>query len=62
MLSETIERGYVLEIPVSSDRRTYHDERWFLEKETGVVFSLVGPEERWRGFWGEVEFPNAKTV
>ena len=62
MLGETIERGYVLEIPVSSDRRTYEDERWFLEKDSGVVFRLVGPGERWVGLWSEVEFPEARTI
>ena len=62
MLGETIERGYVIEIPISSDHPTYEDEKWFLEKDTGVVFRLVGRGERWIGLWDEVEFPEARTI
>jgi len=49
MLSESIERGFVREIPVtrraSLQRHCDSFERWFVEYESGEIYSLKSPGE-----------------
>lgn len=54
MLRQAIERGYVEEISVALRREVSQVERWYRDKETGDVYSLVPPEGAARGFWGPV--------
>jgi hypothetical protein len=55
MLSEAISRGYVEQIPVMKPSRFLRTEEWYRDKETGDIYSLVGPEEKMRGRWAKVE-------
>jgi hypothetical protein len=59
MLGEATERGHVLEIAPSSVGCVARVERWFVEKESGVVFRLIEPDPPVAGEWSEVEFPEA---
>jgi hypothetical protein len=59
MLGEATERGHVLEIAPSSVGREAWGERWFVEKESGVVFRLIEPDPPIAGEWSEVEFSEA---
>jgi hypothetical protein len=59
MLSEAIARGFVHEIPVSRRptlKRYYTNPtvRWFIEYESGDIYSLLGPGERSCGTWEPV--------
>lgn len=59
MLSEAIDRGFVREIPVpyrSTSELRYSDssERWFVECESGAIYSLCAPGERSCGTWQPV--------
>jgi hypothetical protein len=46
ILSETIERGFVEEVPVMIARPVpSRAERWDRDKETGEIYSLTPPEE-----------------
>ncbi len=56
MLSETIERGFVEEVPVMITRPVpSHTERWYRDKETGEIYSLIPPEAPSQGCWERVE-------
>jgi hypothetical protein len=55
MLSETIERGFVEEVPVMITRTVPMVERWYRDKETGEIYSLIPPEAPSRGAWERVE-------
>jgi hypothetical protein len=55
MLSEAISGGYVEHIPVMKPDRFSPDEEWYRDKETGEIYSLVGPEEKMRGQWERVD-------
>jgi hypothetical protein len=55
MLSESISRGYVEQIPVMKPNRWVPREEWYREKETGEVYSLVPPAEKSRGQWVKVD-------
>ena len=55
MLSEAIARGYVEKIPVIKPDPFILDEEWYRDKETGEVYSLVGPHEKSRGQWIRVD-------
>jgi hypothetical protein len=59
MLGEATERGHVLEIAPSGIWCEASGERWFVEKDTGVVFRLLEPDPPAAGEWSEVEFPEA---
>ena len=48
-------RGYVEQIPVLKRNRFLPTEEWYRDKETGEVYSLVGPEERIRGHWSKID-------
>jgi hypothetical protein len=61
MLGEAIERGHVNEIQPGSVGRDARIERWFVEKETSVVFRLIEPDPPAAGDWSEVEFPDWPT-
>jgi hypothetical protein len=55
MLSEAVSGGYVEQIPVMKPNRFLPTEEWYLDKETGEIYSLVGPEEKIRGHWVKVD-------
>jgi hypothetical protein len=55
-IKNSIEQGVVKEISPSSDMAAGWDEKWFVEKSTGVVFRLVSPDPPSGRFWSEVEF------
>lgn len=54
MLSQATERGYVEEVPVAVKREVSQVERWYKDKETGDVYSLIPPEAAARGYWGPI--------
>jgi hypothetical protein len=54
MLRQAIERGYVEEVPVTLKREVSQVERWYRDKETGDIYSLIPPESATRGCWGPV--------
>jgi hypothetical protein len=54
MLTEAIERGFVEELQ-SQKNAMGERARLFREIETGVVYALGDPGERWFGSWWEVE-------
>ncbi len=64
MLSESIERGFVEEIP-NTWKGVGRFVKWFREKSTGVVYALEEPDDHSRGSWWELEpkdlFPD-KTI
>ena len=55
MLSEAISGGHVEQIPVIKRNRYLPAEEWYRDKETGEIYSLVGPEEKMRGRWSKVD-------
>lgn len=55
MLSEAISGGYVEQIAVMKPNRFLPTEEWYRDKETGEVYSLLGPEEQIRGHWTRVD-------
>jgi hypothetical protein len=55
MLSESISRGYVEQIPVMKPQRWVPNEEWYRDKETGEIYSLVPPEEKDRGQWIKID-------
>jgi hypothetical protein len=52
-LSEAISRGYVEQVPViKRPNRFSLKQEWYRDKETGEIYSLIGPrrkEPRWVG-------------
>ena len=62
MLAESIERGFVEEIP-NTWKGPGRYVRWFREKSTGVVYALEEPNAPSRGTWWKLEpeelFPEA---
>lgn len=58
MLSEAMDRGFVREIPVTyrHPEQHYYDppERWFIETQSGTIYSLSSPGERSCGVWQPV--------
>jgi len=61
MLSEAIQRGFVREIPVTrqlpeGQLYPHATERWFLDIDSGEIYSLSDPGERSCGQWNHVEF------
>ena len=61
MLSETIERGFVEEVPVMITRPVpSHAERWYREKETGEIYSLTPPEAPSQGAWERIDIEELK--
>jgi hypothetical protein len=56
MLSEAISRGYVEQIPVMKRLNRFSLKReWYRDKETGEIYSLLGPDGKIRGSWDRVE-------
>src|SRR5437762_13130393 len=55
MLSEAISGGYIEQIPVMNPNRFLPTEEWYRDKQTGDIYSIVGPEERMRGRWLKVD-------
>ena len=60
MLSEAIDRGFVQEIPESrrptpTFYHVDHSERWFIDYESGDIYSLHGPGERSCGYWHPID-------
>jgi hypothetical protein len=55
MLSEAIRRGFVEEIPVSRRSNMSSEEKWYRDKETEVVYSLVPPDPPAKGLWIRVD-------
>jgi len=54
VLSEAITRGCVERVPVMKPHRYAPRRTWYREKETGVIYSLDLPGERF-GWWDEVD-------
>lgn len=53
MLHQTIDRGFVEEIdPIKTSK--FQCEKWFREKETGIVYALSEPDFPARGSWSQV--------
>jgi hypothetical protein len=55
MLSEAIARGFVEETRVSHRGNMCPDEKWYRDKETGVVYSLIPPDPPATGMWARVD-------
>jgi hypothetical protein len=55
MLSESVSRGSVEQIPVMKPHPWVPREEWYRDKGTGEVYSLVPPEEKDRGQWRRVD-------
>jgi hypothetical protein len=56
MLAEAISRGFVEEISVMRDFKTYPvHEKWYRDKETDEIYSLVEPDPPARGSWVRVD-------
>ena len=55
MLAEAISGGYIEQIPVIKRNPYLPTEEWFRDKETGEIYSLVGPEEKIRGHWSKID-------
>jgi len=54
MLSEAISRGYVEQVPVMKPSRFLPLQKWFRDKETGEIYSLVPPDGD-RGWWAKID-------
>jgi hypothetical protein len=54
MLNEAISRGHVEELSTALSRKPRADEKWFREKESGVIYSLIEPDEK-GPYWRPVE-------
>jgi len=54
-LSNAIAGGFVERVPVRKRNRHFSGEKWFRDKETGEIYSLIQPEERIRGRWARVD-------
>jgi hypothetical protein len=54
-IGEQVTRGCAIEMPVGERYAgEYFDERWFLCKETGVMWRLVKPQAPFYGYFGPV--------
>jgi hypothetical protein len=54
MLGEAISRGHVEELSTMLAKKPRADEKWYRDKETGVIYSLVEPDEK-GPYWRPVE-------
>jgi hypothetical protein len=54
MLSEAISRGFVEQVAVMKPSRFNPLEKWYREKETGEIYSLLEPDGD-RGWWAKVD-------
>lgn len=55
MLAEAISRGFVEEVPVMRKGGTGGVEKWYRDRETGDIYSLLPPEPPARGWWDRVD-------
>jgi hypothetical protein len=62
MLRQAIERGYVEEVPVTLKREVSQVERWYRDKETGDIYSLIPPESAARGCWEPVNLEESSGI
>jgi hypothetical protein len=68
-VEQAIQRGFVKEIPVHRRLRegqlaVIESERWFLDLESGEIYSLQAPWERGCGYWDAIsaeELPRDST-
>ena len=62
MLAEAISRGFVEEVPVMGSDRMRRFEKWYRDKETGVIYSLAEPNPPAQGAWEQVDIEELKRT
>jgi hypothetical protein len=55
MLSESISKGYVEQVPVMRPILSSRNEEWYRDRETGEMYALVAPGEKSWGWWIRID-------
>jgi hypothetical protein len=62
MLGEAITRGFVEEIPVMKTHPMIRVVKWYRDKESGEIYSLVPPDFPACGNWEKVDLTGSDLV